>query len=73
MQKRLIRFLLLLAGGTLFAVDGANVGLASCQSRAALTAINFCFVFDCSSGAFGGLIEFCDVNGAGANIFDDCP
>ena len=32
--------------------------------------INYCVVFDCDNGAFGGVIEWCSRN---FQAFDDCP
>ena len=50
---------------------------ASCVSRTAsttLAATNFCFIFDCQNGFFGGLIQPC---GSPLTSFDDilqdCP
>ncbi|HRX85997.1 MAG TPA: hypothetical protein P5572_13340 [Phycisphaerae bacterium] len=46
-----------------------------------LRSVDFCFLFDCQNGAFGGLINFCPNNettGAllpsnNSNTFVDCP
>ena len=73
MRLRIIKYLLFLAGGVLFSTNGTNAGLASCQASAALSSIDFCFVFDCGNGAFGGLLQFCNVSSDGTDIFDDCP
>ncbi len=69
-KRYLLYLLFLTGGGTLF--QGSNAGFARCAGDATLTAINFCFVFDCQNGALGGAIEFCG-DQPGDDIFLDCP
>ncbi len=69
--KRLMFYLLIFAaGGTLF--TGGNAGFVRCSGDTVLTAINFCFVFDCQNGALGGGLEFCG-DQPEDDIFLDCP
>ncbi len=74
MRNRMKRFLLyvlfLAGGGTLF--QGNNAGFIRCAGDTTLTAINFCFVFDCPNGAIGGALEFCG-DQPQDDIFLDCP
>ncbi len=70
MRRYLFYLLFLTGGGTL--LQGNNAGFVRCAGDTALTAINFCFVFDCQNGALGGGLEFCG-DQAGDDIFLDCP
>ncbi len=70
--KRALKYLLLAGSGTVLFVDGTNAGFARCAGDMVLTAVNACFVFDCTNGALGGTIEFCGPEAAD-NIFLDCP
>lgn len=76
-QKRW--FLGLAAAGMLGAVHQA--GCMSFAGDQLQRSVNFCFLFDCQNGAFGGLINFCpnnatsdaNVASGNANTFIDCP
>ncbi|MCP4592769.1 MAG: hypothetical protein GY842_18705 [bacterium] len=63
--------------GMLFA--GSGLGCASMAFDQAATAVDFCFLFDCQSGAFGGLVQFCDplsvqdTEGGGSLLADCVP
>jgi len=54
------------------------IGFASDQVQRSM---NFCFLFDCQNGAFGGLFNFCpnnvttdaNVPSGNSNTFLDCP
>lgn len=50
-------------GASLLAASGymfqAGVGCASFAGEQALIATDFCFIFDCNNGAFGGTIQPC--------------
>ena len=70
-RRILLYFLLVAGGGTLFQA-GSSAGFARCAGDTALISIDFCFVFDCQNGAFGGAIEFCG-DQPGDDIFEDCP
>ena len=78
MHKRLYRGLMIagmfLAGSYLFA--SGSLGCGSLASEAAISSTDMCFIFDCTNGIFGGLIDPCanvygtdtgnpDVGGAG--------
>lgn len=63
--------------GSLYQTSCINFAAAPLQGS-----IDFCFLFDCSNGAFGGLVNFCpdqttDTSSDGTvtngNIFVDCP
>lgn len=66
------------SGSLLFAF--ANNGCMSFLAESALTSADFCFIFDCQNGLFGGTIDPCagpGDNTAGAEdtlpFFSDCP
>jgi hypothetical protein len=75
---------LVLAGGSVFA--GPGTGCISFGTETLLTTADFCFIFDCQNGIFGGTISPCarppevvdantgetlsDVQGP---LFADCP
>lgn len=70
---------LLTAGGMLFATSGS---CASFVGESALTSTNFCFIFDCQNGFFGGTVDPCSGAGGGnqtlesqdgSSFFRDCP
>ncbi len=48
-------------------------------SEEILRTINFCFVFDCQNGLFGGVVDPCPdpltdpLDGTSTNLFVDCP
>ena len=61
---------LILASSYLFA--GGNMTCGSVSAEAAISSVDMCFVFDCTNGAFGGLLDPCgtivgsDITGGGA-------
>jgi hypothetical protein len=61
MHKRLYRGLVIagmfLTGGYLFA--GGSLGCGSMASEAGIASTDMCFIFDCTNGAFGGLLDPC--------------
>ena len=61
MHKRLYRGLMIagmfLAGSYLFA--SGSLGCGSLASEAAISSTDMCFIFDCTNGIFGGLIDPC--------------
>lgn len=70
---------LLAAGGFLLA--GPGTGCSSFLGEALLVTTDFCFVFDCQSGLFGGAIDPCPGIGSGNQtvegasqlpLFTDC-
>lgn len=73
MRNRLTRIAVatctLFGGGYLFA--SGNLSCGSFATEAAVSAVDMCFIFDCTNGAFGGLIDPCattqgtDTSGAG--------
>ena len=50
--------LAILGGGGLV-LAGGDLSCASFGLESALNSTNFCFLFNCNEGAFGGLIDFC--------------
>ena len=54
-----------------------NTTCASFASEQVFRTVDFCFLFDCQNGAFGGLIDPCPDPGTGddstINLFVDCP
>ena len=73
-SRRLGVFILLgvvTAGGMLFA--GSGLACASFGLDQAQTTVDFCFLFDCTNGAYGGLIEFCDEDNPERSLLADCP
>lgn len=74
MRYRGLRTLVLLGlvatTGMLFA--GSGLACSSLAFDQAATAVDFCFLFDCQNGAYGGLIDFCDPNNPDGSFFADC-
>ena len=69
-----VEAMLLLGGLTLLA--GPGTGCFSFAAETALTATDFCFVFDCTNGIFGGVVQPCGAGGTLGNegpLFTDCP
>lgn len=67
---------LLLAGWVM--ISGPGTGCADYMMRSALTAADFCFIFDCQNGILGGTIDPCSGTGVGDlsgedPLFSDCP
>ena len=67
-KPRLIRYALLLFGGTML-FQGAGAACGRMIGDEALTATNFCFIFDCQNGILGGMIDPCV---PGQELFIDC-
>jgi len=67
--------LLVLAGAFLMASPGT--GCAPFLANSALSAVDFCFVFDCQNGILAGTIDPCSPSGALGTIsgplLADCP
>ncbi len=61
MRKRNSRYLvvsgMILSGAYLFA--GGSMSCGSLAGEAGVAAVDMCFIFDCTNGAFGGLIDPC--------------
>ena len=71
-RRTMLRWGLAAAGGTLF-VTGAKPACISFSSEQALATTDFCFLFDCQNGAYGGLIDFCSLSTLEEPLFTDCP
>ena len=56
-SRILVAVCVLLSGAYLCA--GGNVACGSLASEAAFSAADMCFIFDCTDGMFGGLIDPC--------------
>ena len=71
-SRRLAALAALAAGGG-FLLSGPNTGCMSYMGESLVTATDFCFIFDCQSGMFGGTVQPCDQNLAGSGpLFADC-
>jgi len=80
MRSKAIRasLVLLLVGGAGILFAGSGAACTSFTSEAALSTVDFCFLFDCQFGAIGGLVDPCaSVDGPGTvqngQFFVDCP
>ncbi|MFH0981460.1 MAG: hypothetical protein V2A79_07975 [Planctomycetota bacterium] len=75
MRDRRVRTLVVLGlvatTGMLFA--GSGLACASLGFDQAAASVDFCFLFDCQNGAFGGLVKFCDPNNPEQSLLADCP
>jgi len=71
MRYRGFRTLMLLGlvatAGMVFA--GSGLACSSLAFDQTASMVDFCFLFDCQNGAYGGLIDFCDPNNP---ILTDC-
>ena len=65
-SRRLAALAALAAGGG-FLFSGPNTGCMSFMATSAVSAADFCFIFDCQNGLLGGTIKPCD-----SNVFADC-
>lgn len=62
---------------------GPGTGCTSFLAESTLTSADFCFIFDCTNGIFGGTIDPCSGVGSGDQTFEgqqtgtpffaDCP
>lgn len=71
-----------LLGGFGYLLSGPQGTCISYQGESLLTNIDFCFIFDCQGGIFGGTIDPCTGFGSGNQtfetadslpLFNDCP
>lgn len=54
--------------------DNAYITLPRLGAEGALTSIDFCYIFDCQGGFFGGAVQPCgDPATTADDIFVDCP
>ncbi len=71
--RRAVTFLTLAAGGG-YLLAGPGTGCGSFALEAGLASTDFCFIFDCQNGIFGGTIDPCETNavvpGAGPLLLD---
>jgi len=56
--------------GSGYVVAGPGTSCSSYAAESTFTATDFCFIFDCQNGLFGGTIDPC---GGAAPLFVDCP
>jgi len=64
-RKRVVRTLValgLVASGA-YLMAGGTMACGSLAGESALSAVDFCFMFDCTNGAVGGLIDPCGTVG----------
>lgn len=69
---------LALAGACGYLLAGPGTSCSSFIGQSTLTTTDFCFIFDCQNGIFGGTIDPCGAVGTvGSNtqdpLFTDCP
>jgi hypothetical protein len=68
-SRRIAAAIALLAGGG-WLLTGPNTGCGSFLLQSAVSAADFCFIFDCQNGILGGTFDPC----AGENpLLADCP
>lgn len=73
--RKAIAFMTLAAGGG-FLLAGPGTGCVSYAAESGLAATDFCFIFDCQNGIFGGTIDPCATTGDEVQqgpILVDCP
>ncbi len=61
MRRRFSRIALvttMVFGGS-YLFQGGNLACGSFASEAAIASLDMCFIFDCTNGIFGGLIDPC--------------
>ena len=69
-QRRKIQLGMLVAlTGTVF--GQGTIGCAELGLNAGLAGVDFCFLFNCQQGFFGGVVQPCDAEG-GFTLFIDC-
>jgi hypothetical protein len=66
---------MILGGATVFQSvgftgSGLNGGCARFTSNGVLSATNFCVLFDCDNGFFGGVVDPCNDPSQGATLLD---
>lgn len=67
-----------LVGSGAVLLSGPGTGCSSFSAESFLVSTDFCFIFDCQNGAFGGTVRPCAGTGTvgGATqppLFSDCP
>lgn len=74
MRSRCVRTFVMLGlvatAGMLFA--GSGLACTSMAFDQAARSFDFCFLFDCTQGAYGGLIDFCDQVDPERSLLADC-
>lgn len=58
MRRAVVIGMMAFSGG--FVCASIGNGCAAFSGEQALIATDFCFIFDCQTGAFGGIIQPCD-------------
>lgn len=82
-RSRLVMIMVALAFGGGFLTAGAGTGCANYLVETTLSAADFCFIFDCQQGFFGGTVDPCPPVGGSTGeafltpptgpVFADCP
>jgi hypothetical protein len=62
-----------LAAGGGFLLAGPGTGCVPFVAESTLAATDFCFIFDCQNGIFGGTIDPCEANATQGPLLADCP
>ena len=70
--RKAIAFLSLTAGGG-YILAGPGTGCGSYMAESTLAATDFCFIFDCQNGMFGGTIDPCASTDTQGPLLADCP
>lgn len=74
MRSRRVRMCVMLGlvatTGMLFA--GSGLACTSLALDQAASSVDFCFLFDCTQGAYGGLVEFCNEADPTHSLLADC-
>ncbi|MCK4660410.1 MAG: hypothetical protein KAV82_12880 [Phycisphaerae bacterium] len=68
--KRFVMLGLVVTTGMVFA--GSGLACASLAFDQAAESADFCFLFDCRQGAYGGLVDFCDPDNPESSLLADC-
>ncbi|MBI1827839.1 MAG: hypothetical protein HY287_02095 [Planctomycetes bacterium] len=81
-KSNLFKAMSLIGSGALLLQTTASPGCVGYAARSTLAVADFCFIFDCQNGAFGGTFKPCsavttttDANGQVTSLplFADCP
>jgi len=75
-RGRIVTAALLATSGAMV-MQSPNFACESFAGESAFGTIDFCFIFDCNSGLFGGTVQFCEEEDAfgnpGEDLLLDCP
>ncbi|MCP4247991.1 MAG: hypothetical protein GY778_13165 [bacterium] len=66
-RSRILLVSALFVSGGAYLLAGSTMGCASLGAETALSSVDMCFVFDCTGGIFGGVIDPCSTVGEDPN------